>query len=142
MRQHWEELVYVAPSANFVFVLQPPELPNAGGHFDSGKLEQPLQRRVRETTGLIQMRNNAHKIVEAFVQDNPRLSIVEPETLFKNGSTILFRDSQTMYYYDNKHLSVVRAIRCVNVFESAIQQQLVEKHNVESGDTIISGLNT
>ncbi len=125
LQQHLENLVSVAPRAKFLFVLQPPELPIGGEHFGSGNLELPLLRRVQEEAGLIQMRRIAHEVVKSFAENKPQVSVVETENLFTSGSAILLRDARTMFYWDNNHLSVSGAMRCVNLFESAISKQLV-----------------
>ncbi len=125
---HVHELIESAPSSQFLFVLQPPELPIGSEIFTSGTLELPSLRRFSELGWVKRMRQSAHQTLHMLARTEDRLNLLETEDVYTLGNTIQFRDGDTMLYWDDDHLSVNGAMLSVPRFQSRMEAILADHH--------------
>ncbi|MCA9058635.1 MAG: acyltransferase, partial [Planctomycetaceae bacterium] len=122
--EHLRSLLAELNDAEVVFVGQPPELPfNMQGLAD-GCLDIPPLADFSERNETRAARDQAHRLLRAICETDPRCHLLMTDGLFSAGHEIRYVEANQLLYYDDDHLSIAGALQCQDLFRHCLLQIL------------------
>ncbi len=113
-------LLVLSPRSQFLFIGQPPELPQgAKGFFLPGQ-GTGRWTRLNELPSSRAIRDRIHGWILEFAAENPRVHFLETASHFLDGDQVRLYEGRATLYRDDDHVSVEGAMRLTGAFRKAL----------------------